>query len=248
MDILKKILILLVFASPLFGQFNQYPFGHGPEGGAAADPILDAVPYVYLDATLFDVVDGDTVTSWTDLSGNNRHALQATTTLAPIFDTNVLNGEPVLDFLQANSYSVVTYGETLSQPNTIICVFLNSTPADWTYDGIDGTNRQMLYNASSEYLWYAGNNYIGPAKDASFHLSIVINDGASSSIRLDDATLSSSFDLGSLGAAGATLMSRYTFANPSSGKLAVFIVYDRAISLLEINDIKTFLNTRYALY
>lgn len=40
--------------------------------------------------------DGSAVTSWTDLSGNNRHATEATNT--PTYETNELNGKPVLRF------------------------------------------------------------------------------------------------------------------------------------------------------
>jgi hypothetical protein len=44
--------------------------------------------------------DGSAVTSWTDLSGNNRHATEATNT--PTYETNELNGKPVIRFDATN--------------------------------------------------------------------------------------------------------------------------------------------------
>jgi hypothetical protein len=54
---------------------------------------------VWFDASqLTGLADGDPVASWTDLSGNARHAAQATSTKRPTYKTNIQNGKPVIRF------------------------------------------------------------------------------------------------------------------------------------------------------
>jgi hypothetical protein len=46
--------------------------------------------------------DGDAVASWTDLSGNANHAVQATEANKPLYKASVLNGKAVLRFDGSN--------------------------------------------------------------------------------------------------------------------------------------------------
>jgi hypothetical protein len=48
------------------------------------------------------ILDGTTVSQWSDISGNNRHATQATKANQPTYTPNGLNGKPVLTFYAAN--------------------------------------------------------------------------------------------------------------------------------------------------
>jgi len=53
---------------------------------------------LWLKADALSLADGTAVSSWTDSSGNARHAVQATAGSQPIYKTGILNGKPVLRF------------------------------------------------------------------------------------------------------------------------------------------------------
>lgn len=52
----------------------------------------------WLDAAALALANGDPVASWTDASGNGRHAVQATGAAQPTYRTNQINGLPAVDF------------------------------------------------------------------------------------------------------------------------------------------------------
>ncbi len=60
-------------------------------------------PLLVLDAATVTKNVSDLVSSWTDLSGNGRHFLQATEANRPLWVANQLNGHPVIRFLQGTS-------------------------------------------------------------------------------------------------------------------------------------------------
>lgn len=54
---------------------------------------------LHLDANaITGLIDGDKVSQWNDLSGNDNHATQSTEANKPIYKTNILNGKPVLRY------------------------------------------------------------------------------------------------------------------------------------------------------
>jgi hypothetical protein len=53
---------------------------------------------LHLDATTISASDGDAISSWTDLSGNGNHAVQATGSKQPLYKTGIQNGLPVVRF------------------------------------------------------------------------------------------------------------------------------------------------------
>lgn len=79
---------------------------------------LSADLALWLDAedTSSITLNGSTVSQWDDKSGNNRHAVQGSAALQPIYTTNGLNGKPVLSFDgsddQLNITSSFALGET----------------------------------------------------------------------------------------------------------------------------------------
>jgi hypothetical protein len=75
----------------------------GPVGfrlpGAAWTPRSIASLQLWLDASqITGLNDGDAVTTWADLSGNGNDATQATGSKKPTYQTNELNGRPVVRF------------------------------------------------------------------------------------------------------------------------------------------------------
>jgi hypothetical protein len=74
-------------------------------------PIAQA-PSLWLKADALALADGAAVSSWTDSSGRGRHATQATGTLQPTFQTNELNGKPVVRFDGGDRLSVSALANT----------------------------------------------------------------------------------------------------------------------------------------
>ncbi len=67
--------------------------GAGPSGGGGVPwSPLALSPLIWLDATQLGLDDGDPVASFTDLSGNGNHFVQATPANQPIFRTSGING------------------------------------------------------------------------------------------------------------------------------------------------------------
>jgi hypothetical protein len=59
----------------------------------------DAGALVALDSRYgFSLSDGALVESWNDRTSNNNHAVQSTSSLRPSYETNELNGQPVISF------------------------------------------------------------------------------------------------------------------------------------------------------
>lgn len=48
------------------------------------------------------LVDGDDITTWSDVSGNSNDVSQPTTALTPVYKTSILNGFPVVRFEKSN--------------------------------------------------------------------------------------------------------------------------------------------------
>jgi hypothetical protein len=69
----------------------------GPVDVAATDPATLS-PALWFKADALALSDGAAVSSWTDSSGNGRHATQATAGKQPTYKTNIWNGKPVVRF------------------------------------------------------------------------------------------------------------------------------------------------------
>lgn len=61
---------------------------------------------LWLDAGSLSLSDSDPVSSWTDLSGNTNHAVQASGGLQPTFKTGIINGRPIVRFDGSNDILV----------------------------------------------------------------------------------------------------------------------------------------------
>lgn len=86
----------------LGGATSSYPSGTNviSQGGTVDQNRPDTVSglLLWLKADWLNLNDGDTVSSWTDASGNNNHATAATAANRPTFKKNIINGKPVLRY------------------------------------------------------------------------------------------------------------------------------------------------------
>src|SRR3990167_2153597 len=97
-----------------FRPFLSPPFWE-PFGGLALQfPTEIPGLMFYSDASyITGLNDGDSVTTWNDLSGNGNHATQATASQKPIYKVNIINGKPVVRLDSVDDNLIVTNGAAL---------------------------------------------------------------------------------------------------------------------------------------
>jgi len=92
---------------------------------------------------LTGLADGDPVATWTDMTGNGRHAAQGTAGQQPAYRAGFLNSLPVLQFDGVNDRMTTVYGPALGD-FTVACVF-NSAAS--------GTTRRLIDKDYAGGFW-----------------------------------------------------------------------------------------------
>jgi hypothetical protein len=113
------------------------------------------------------ILDGTTASQWSDISGNNRHATQATKENQPTYTPDGLNGKPVLTFDGVNDRLVTastTLGITNSASLIVVAQLSSRTPPEQGIAGSDSlTNRFGFFITGSNTMRWnpiAGTNTI----------------------------------------------------------------------------------------
>ena len=92
-------------------------------------------------------LNGSTVSSWIDQSGNGNNALQSTTNRQPLLVNNALNDKPVLHFDGINDRLALTGSTTMSQISLFLVFKIDSGLV-----GNDGTDPLPYYPIVLEIL------------------------------------------------------------------------------------------------
>lgn len=78
--------------------------------------------------------DGEAVAQWNDQSGNGRHLVQATGAQRPLFQTNILNGLPGIQFVSSDDLTAAAgVSPVIAAPMTIYMVGKSSDTAALQY-------------------------------------------------------------------------------------------------------------------
>jgi hypothetical protein len=218
----------------------------------AGPTAVNAFAWYKADAGTSSVVDNTALSQWDDQSGNARHLTQGTGGLQPTYQTNELNGLPVVRFDGGDGLSATF--TTLAQPGTVFLVARNSNPASSTFtmfiDAADvgATNRWVIGTSGTGADWqfYAGTAVQTGTPDTDYHLFTAVFDGASSYGRLDRVALFTS-GLGSM-SLGSGLRVGYNY-NASGdfivGDIAELVVYDSALSSGDRDDVESALTAKW---
>jgi hypothetical protein len=191
-----------------------------------------------------------TVSAWNDQSGNGRNVTQSTGTQQPTYvsaDTSFGN-KPTLSFALANSQLLIGPTIPITQPFTYITAASLSSTAG--HQGFCGDTASGITIQQYQGAWdiYAGAVLTGAASDTNVHAFGGIFNGASSSLYIDTSSApSASGNAGALnptdafcvGAGGATAIF------PMGGKMAEFIIYNRALTVAEISTIFSYMGLLY---
>jgi uncharacterized repeat protein (TIGR01451 family) len=230
--------------------------GWGQVSRAAGVPVTNGLA-LWLDASTITTNDGVALAQWDDLSGNGRHATQATTNNRPVFATNAVNGLPAIRF--DGTDDVFTYNGTFltNTDYTVFCVEArNDDQVNFLFGGSDGValnNLHLGYRGNTQFThdhWTGGYNVTIPGftnkqfKVHSWHLDQM---GGNRAMYTDGALLAQNGNAAPLqGYPGAMIGGRRA-ANDSrfNGDFAEIIMYDRYLNVGERNAVGYYLADKY---
>lgn len=190
------------------------------------------------------ISSGGDVSQWNDLSGNGNHLVQATGANQPKTGTRTLGGLNAIDFDGVDHFMDVTYGATITQPNTIFAVAQSdvATGQQYIMGGVDATDRNILImNATPVWDLYAGTDLPGGSADTSPHAFGGVFDGVSSELFVDGLSQATG-DVGAGDSAGLTVGRRY--ATPFrywNGIICELIVIDGTLSTADRQNVEGYL-------
>ncbi|MCF7675043.1 MAG: Ig-like domain repeat protein, partial [Akkermansiaceae bacterium] len=212
-------------------------FGASP---ASAAPPVTAGLKLHLDASaLTGLNDGDTVTTWTDVSGSGNNATATAGGSAATYETNELNGLPVVRFNANNNTNF-----DFTRISTIRTVF-------WVLKKTN-SSQQFLLGDSDQYHFHDANPNLWDATYASAFIrngttklmGTVVN-GTSTALP------SSSYSLLSLVTTGNVQANRLSrdriYGRSWAGDMAEVLIYDRALTTEEEELVGGYLAGKYDL-
>lgn len=181
--------------------------------------------------------------------GNNLNASSST---GPAYTTGAINGRAAADYVAAtpNWLGRATFvQETLAQPGTEILVVktdLTPTFSQITDAFNGGANRWSVDWSAATASWYAGTNQsFGTVSTTNPQITVAGYNGASSKAWLDGGT-GTVANVGAGGKQGLRLgIEDAGSSNPFDGRYCEYILYNRSLTLTEINAIGSYLSTKW---
>jgi hypothetical protein len=195
--------------------------------------------------------NGTAIAIWSDKSGNGWNATQGTASLQPkiFYDaTNGFNGKPILKFDAVNDY-LETASLTLNQPRTdfVVAVRDSGFTAGQRLIYNNPTNGELFFNGSNTVTSNSGALLSATQADGSFHVITAVQNGSSSSVRVDNGTPVT-------GNNGTSNISNQTISIGGSsggftlrGRIAEVITYNVALTTQQITDISRYLGLKWGI-
>jgi len=193
--------------------------------------------------------DGQTVSTWTDATGNGH---DLTAGAAPTYKTSIINGNPVVRFDGVGDHLSTAFS-TISQPNTIFGVFqlrsFDTSAIETIYgsenDNSDSTRQTLQQPNSNDWRHYAGNTLDGGTPDTNAHVFTAQYDGASSYLRLDGSSEVSG-DAGNEGLNGFQLGARWDVAAFGAVDIGEILIYPMDKSGIQ-SDVESYLSAEWGI-
>lgn len=189
--------------------------------------------------------DGAAVSSWSDGTGNSRHAVQATGGLQPIYRASGVNARPAVQFDGVDDFLASAAFTSLPQPYTLVVVARPTSVASGAIMAL-GTGATFIGVglASSNYALGTGALLSGTAASAAAHLMVGFANGGSSTLRVDGTTVASG-NAGATGIAAVKLGGGASASRPFTGYLAFWGLLPRALTTPEEASMRTWSQTLY---
>jgi hypothetical protein len=247
-----RVLIFLPYLATSTAVFGQ----DGP-GGVGAETDLG----FWLDASSLSLSNGSVVTTWTDISGNSNNAT-ATTSFAPTFATNALNGRDGVTFSGTNYMNILNASQ-LNNDNSVSWISVHETSSLASAQIVLSTDYANL-----NYRWMhaiLASNFRSRAKGDNGTVKFVGTGGSTSAtiqtstINGTSAQLDSYVDGTSI---GSTTMNAFTVTShtkttigkntfngggPFIGNVYEVIAIDQEINLTQRILIENYLSAKYGI-
>ncbi len=205
-----------------------------------------------------DPADGTSVSTWTDLSGNNNNA--TTTGTAPTFESDALkliNGNPVINFPNGRPLRGIDIRATAIPNITIFSVY--KVNASDNRDGVWG-NDDGGWDRFFLATWGGNNGLISAGNNAGVTDSAVLNtptlittvlqygvDGESKVYRNGAIGTTFTDSSNSTGAHNPSYIGSGGNGLDFNGDIAEIIIFNRVLETSELKTVNSYLNTKYSL-
>lgn len=199
-------------------------------------------------------VDTDTISQWDDLSGNGLHATQATGANQPTYQTNEINGLPVVQFDGSND----SLGSALNNADASITVFLIGRFLSGAANvsrilslSSDGA-ASIFNNGDSDYGYYAnqGGSIVdlgGTPQTATILALVFASNSSTDAYR--DGTLHTTFDPsnGYTGGLPLTLGAQRSTENFAKCQIGEVLIYDSALGSTDREAVEQYLGDKWGI-
>jgi len=193
--------------------------------------------------------DGQTVATWVDSSGLANNATEATS--KPSFETNEINGLPVLRFaspsrltlpndLIGNTSTVFVVGKSSGSAAGEFIVLVNTATFRAVFAGSSGIT------ASKCGTYLTGPGWVDGGTSTAYKVYTLRTDTASDVKMYSNGTLDTSTS-GTFPAGTNSFIGNDEFGQALTGDIAEIIVYDTALGTTDRQSVESYLTTKYAL-
>lgn len=223
-------------------------------------PNLLANKLAWLDAQSLGLANAAAVASWTDLSGNGNHFVQATSGARPVMNTTKINGHPAVVADGTDDILGVTLASALaSQAFTIYLVggtdlADNTSGSDFLFSGKDGSGvatKLELYRTTTEQYAISRGTALTSSASAwtTGHklMKIVFNGGSSSLTVGGVSQTTGTTALAGTSVAALSVFGRADNLNFFPGYLGEVIIVLGTVSGGDDTSITNYLTTRWGL-
>ena len=213
---------------------------------------------VWLKADTLALNDGDPVTTWADQSGSGNDLAQATASLKPTYQTNEINGRPIVQ-ADGSDDEMETAGSLTLKPVTVVFV---ARPTNFTNyrtifgSGTDG-GLQIRFTQTTGTVHTLAQSTAAIATStgtavAATPIMVAFSYSAVGAyvFRLDGAADSSGTNDQTITAEPIILLNHGTApgGEPFIGGLGELLIYDSVLAEADIISLETYLNGRWAVF
>ena len=189
--------------------------------------------------------DGDSVSSWTDSSGNGNNVVQATGSRQPIYKTNIIKDKPALRLVAASSQTM-TVSTNFPAPTTVLYVAHMTGGAN--YRILSGLNNNWLlgfHGGNKTQAYFEGwVNNPSAAADTNWYIYSTTITGSNSNF-YENRNLIIGNANGVTGPNGLSLSGIGGSSEFSNCEIAEVLVYNSALSDSDRGAIEVYLASRY---
>ncbi|HPB26545.1 MAG TPA: hypothetical protein PLE11_12385, partial [Bacteroidales bacterium] len=199
------------------------------------------------------ILNGSNVSQWSDCSGNNNNAAQASAVNQPLLDSGQLNGYPVLRFDGNDDFMEFASGFMYNWPE--LSFFIVIKPFSSGNQGIFAPTN--AYSTGLEFLSWTGTTQLRINNNLKYGAGLITNgtftisdftynnaatNGYANGVTLTSATGGNPLDFNGVYALGRIYSTGYNAAFD----VAEILAYNRTVSLVERNEIEQYLRLKYA--